>query len=361
MGGQSCWKILGIDRTKDKLAIRKAYVKLAHTISPEDDPEGFRKIHAAYKQALDYASGRAPHIPFDLDLKSSVIQPDPVLYPKGMGGTEEKTGKEQKSPYDYSSVVIDAKEYPEEVEYVLEKIVDFKRDYAIDTPVNAARWQTQTMLHRAYTLFDLYSTLYQMTSDIGVWDNFFNEPLILQAIHYIEFRDHVRSGFEEGSVASMTIDDHCVRFENERKRIDEIQHQRYVDNQKKSQRRAFWITLVVCAVSFVFGLMLMKEIWDSPKSLMFSIGVLLAQFIVFGSFQSIFVFQGWDKDMPDSAMKLLFNRNVIMITVNVAYWFMSLFMLSEYDMTDRVIMLVCGLIGVVWIVILCIRYRMLRK
>ena len=96
MGGQSCWKILGIDRTKDKLAIKKAYVKLAHTKSPEDDPEGFRKIHAAYKQALDYASGRAPDIPFDLDLKSSVIQPDPVLYPKGMGGTEEKTGKEQK-------------------------------------------------------------------------------------------------------------------------------------------------------------------------------------------------------------------------------------------------------------------------
>ena len=53
---ESCWEILGIEITKDKLAIKKAYAKLAHQISPEDDPDGFRRIHTAYKQAIAYAS-----------------------------------------------------------------------------------------------------------------------------------------------------------------------------------------------------------------------------------------------------------------------------------------------------------------
>ena len=47
---ESCWDILGIEKTKDKLEIKKAYAKLARTISPEDDPEGFQRIHDAYKQ-----------------------------------------------------------------------------------------------------------------------------------------------------------------------------------------------------------------------------------------------------------------------------------------------------------------------
>ena len=56
---ESCWEILGIEITKDKLAIKKAYAKLAHQISPEDDPDGFRRIHTAYKQAIAYASGNS--------------------------------------------------------------------------------------------------------------------------------------------------------------------------------------------------------------------------------------------------------------------------------------------------------------
>ena len=61
MGRKSCWKILGIEPTKDITEIKRAYAKLAHQVSPEDQPEEYQKIHEAYKQAAAYAkSSSAP-------------------------------------------------------------------------------------------------------------------------------------------------------------------------------------------------------------------------------------------------------------------------------------------------------------
>jgi len=49
------WKVLGIEPTKDKKAITAAYrTRLAHT-NPEDRPEEFKELRAAYEQALKLA------------------------------------------------------------------------------------------------------------------------------------------------------------------------------------------------------------------------------------------------------------------------------------------------------------------
>lgn len=46
------WKILGIDKTKDKEVIKNAYrSKLVH-VNPEDDSEGFMQLRNAYEEAL---------------------------------------------------------------------------------------------------------------------------------------------------------------------------------------------------------------------------------------------------------------------------------------------------------------------
>ncbi|MBR5217659.1 MAG: hypothetical protein IKV68_04795, partial [Oscillospiraceae bacterium] len=50
------WTLLGIAPTTDKNAITAAYrAQLART-NPEDDPEGFKALRAAYEQALQLAS-----------------------------------------------------------------------------------------------------------------------------------------------------------------------------------------------------------------------------------------------------------------------------------------------------------------
>lgn len=49
------WKILGIEKTKDKDAIKKAYRTKLVSVNPEDDPEGFMELRNAFEEANRYA------------------------------------------------------------------------------------------------------------------------------------------------------------------------------------------------------------------------------------------------------------------------------------------------------------------
>ena len=43
-----CWEILGIKPTKDRNAIKEAYMEKLNIYHPEDDPEGFQRLREAY-------------------------------------------------------------------------------------------------------------------------------------------------------------------------------------------------------------------------------------------------------------------------------------------------------------------------
>ncbi|WP_026517866.1 hypothetical protein [Butyrivibrio sp. MC2021] len=49
------WGVLGIEPTKDKDVITKAYRSELKKTNPEDDPEGFKRLRAAYEQAQKFA------------------------------------------------------------------------------------------------------------------------------------------------------------------------------------------------------------------------------------------------------------------------------------------------------------------
>lgn len=49
------WEILGIEPTTDLKAIKSAYAKLAKQYNPEEHPEEFQRIYAAYKRACIFA------------------------------------------------------------------------------------------------------------------------------------------------------------------------------------------------------------------------------------------------------------------------------------------------------------------
>jgi len=57
MGMGEVWEILEIEPTSDKKIIKQAYAKAVKKYHPEENPEEFQKIHAAYKQALAFAGG----------------------------------------------------------------------------------------------------------------------------------------------------------------------------------------------------------------------------------------------------------------------------------------------------------------
>ena len=51
------WEILGIPETEDLDTIRRAYAKKLKEVHPEEDPEGFQRLHAAYQAVRKLARG----------------------------------------------------------------------------------------------------------------------------------------------------------------------------------------------------------------------------------------------------------------------------------------------------------------
>ena len=49
------WTLLGIEPTKDKKIITTAYRSRLTTVNPEDKPEEFKALRAAYEEALRLA------------------------------------------------------------------------------------------------------------------------------------------------------------------------------------------------------------------------------------------------------------------------------------------------------------------
>ena len=60
----NCWIILDIEEYSDKKTIKVAYAKLLKVTKPDEDPEGFKELHMAYKEALalvsEYKESSAP-------------------------------------------------------------------------------------------------------------------------------------------------------------------------------------------------------------------------------------------------------------------------------------------------------------
>jgi len=109
----NCWLTLGIEEYSDTKAIKMAYAKLLKITKPDDDPQGFKELHAAYKEALElvseYKESAAPQwftppeksktsISFDDDSFQEIISQDDKQA-EGKLSNENNENNELEQPY----------------------------------------------------------------------------------------------------------------------------------------------------------------------------------------------------------------------------------------------------------------------
>lgn len=216
------WDVLGIEPTNDKTVIKRAFSKLAHKTNPEDDPEGYSKLHEAYKEALSYAAGE--HI-------------DSVVL---TAGTHQK-----ESDYDFTSLNDQNKTFDMQVSELLAGISKFKVQNHIDSYSGLFSRPENELHDIAIKLFDLYSVLAIKTDNLSIWDIFFSEPVINTLMYDTELRYHIINGFPEGNLNRTAISGFLNAYEQSVSDRLHTLEQKRAESEKLKKATDIWIYLAV--------------------------------------------------------------------------------------------------------------------
>jgi uncharacterized RDD family membrane protein YckC len=98
----NCWNILDIEQQADLKAVKRAYAAKLKTTKPDEDPEGFQRLHAAYKQATRYAK----HNSNKQQVTASVVESVDVI-------THEQVQTEAEQEVDPEPVAVSVEVEPE--------------------------------------------------------------------------------------------------------------------------------------------------------------------------------------------------------------------------------------------------------
>ena len=333
---QSCWDILGIEETTDKLAIKRAYSKLAHVISPEDDPEGFRKIHSAYKLALDFASGK------DISVNTSSEEESLSGTGVSQNTTESHTESGAEDAFDFSSVSAGDEKFSDEIEDILDTIVVLKKTYVLTSTDNVERWSRQTQAALSMRMFELYIMLYERTGDVSIWNSFFDEPLIKYFIYDRKFRELLRSQFPEESEAGRIIAGHCDKQDAAVAAEEEASQAKLVEENKNKKRKALSLGLTYDALVIL------------------GTEFLLFEFLVF-CICNWYIASNWGKEVTGGAVSSLFTRNVIVIFGCILYLFILILTMVGKDWATIGIRSIPAALAIAGVIAMCIQHKILSK
>ena len=189
------WSVLGIEPTDDIRAIKRAYAALAHKISPEDEPEKFRKIHDAYKNALFYAEHK----------KDLLIDEDDDISEIRKTGKSDESGKsgvsgiidEPDTGFDFSSLDLDSINSESAADAIIDDIVAFREDNRLTSKEAVHDLPHDLAMHLSEKMFYMYEALADAANDSEVWDSFMEEPLIKYSLNFSLFRKWIIENLEE--------------------------------------------------------------------------------------------------------------------------------------------------------------------
>ena len=231
------FEILGIEPTKDKTAIKQAYSKLAHDTNPEDDPDGYAKLHEAYRAALDYASDKV--VPYEFI--DEIEEPD-------------ECEESEKPKFDFSSVRPDNPALALEIGEITIQIEKLKNESKTNSFADLFKRSDIELCEIAVELFKLYSALAVKEDDMFVWDVFFEEPLIKVIIKESKFRTYIIDSFLEGDLNRQIIERHVDAYEQEVYETRLRRERRQIEIDKESGIHDFWAILAIAFIMFALVL-----------------------------------------------------------------------------------------------------------
>lgn len=190
----SYWQTLGIDNTTDLAAIKRAYASKLKLTKPDDDPEGFKHLHAAYKKAVQNAKTYARTDPF----AESGDDPLP-LSPKAVDDEQDAAAELVLAPHGVDPRLIGGS--PITPSYHREAEVDAYRRELIEI-ADTGRAEDATFLQSQWV--ELTSRIDKVTNDmatmntLAAWD-FLNDR---DALLDLQFKSEI-SNYIFGRIADL--------------------------------------------------------------------------------------------------------------------------------------------------------------
>lgn len=102
------WNELGLSGPAGLPEIRKAYAERLKTAHPEEDPEGFQRLHAAYQEASRHARRSARQTPEEPGLETEAPPEEEAAAGWDYGGSPEEEAKDpgpQEPQWDYDALL----------------------------------------------------------------------------------------------------------------------------------------------------------------------------------------------------------------------------------------------------------------
>lgn len=234
------WSVLGIEPTDDIRAIKRAYAALAHKISPEDEPEKFRKIHDAYKNALFYAEHK----------KDLLIDEDDDISEIRKTGKSDESGKsgvsgiidEPDTGFDFSSLDLDSIKSESAADAIIDDIVAFREDNRLTSKEAVHDLPHDLAMHLSEKMFYMYEALADAANDSEVWDSFMEEPLIKYSLNFSLFRKWIIENLEEDCSYKDKLVQAFGKYENtaNNEEIIEISEDELKDEHKRNRVNNFF-------------------------------------------------------------------------------------------------------------------------
>lgn len=318
------WDILGISPTMDKTVIKQAFSKLAHETNPEDDPEGYSRLHEAYRAALDYASN-------DASSQCSI--------------------KQTESKYDFTSVKTDDAYTPNELE-LNNAIFYYKKAMNAGSYADLFGRSNEDLRIISSNLFNLYTALADKTDDVSVWERFFAEPVIAIVMEDPEFRAFLINRFPPENANRIHIENAIAMHEQniaDRKRSVELARER--EKKATSFKENLWSYLSIAAAVLAFFALVITIIAGFPLTYNFAIMCSANAVCLCLFYRDFTECSNRDQDNPQKYRKLALGSKIICFISIVGAW-ICFCAKTAGTVSQQIITLICCLTSSVVILVM---------